>query len=135
MVLQAKARALAEEERELSQLRTRLAAKERQWHESAVEHASTAATAQVLLMILPDSMHDLLNGPQAAATVRPAYHSSCRGLNCNYARLSHPDLLICKLPSCKTFYTVPLACQQLTYLCLTVAQMADKTDCEMAGCR
>ncbi len=56
---QAKARALAEEERELSQLRTRLAAKERQWHESAVEHASTAATAQVLLMILPSSTHDL----------------------------------------------------------------------------
>lgn len=44
---QAKAKALAEEERELSQLRTRLAAKERQWHESAAEHASTAATAQV----------------------------------------------------------------------------------------
>ena len=44
---QAKAKALAEEERELSQLRTRLAAKERTWHESAAEHASTAATAQV----------------------------------------------------------------------------------------
>ena len=46
-VLQAKAKALAEEERELSQLRTRLAAKERQWHESAAEHAGTAATVQV----------------------------------------------------------------------------------------
>ena len=52
-VRQAKARALAEEERELSQLRTRLAAKERQWHESAAEHATTAATAQVRLPILP----------------------------------------------------------------------------------
>ena len=46
-MVQAKAKALAEEERELSQLRTRLAAKERTWHESAAEHASTAATAQV----------------------------------------------------------------------------------------
>ena len=45
--LQAKAKALAEDERELSQLRTRLAARERQWHESAAQHASTAATAQV----------------------------------------------------------------------------------------
>ncbi len=46
-LVQAKSKALAEEERELSQLRTRLAAKERQWHESAADHASTAATAQV----------------------------------------------------------------------------------------
>ena len=51
-LLQAKSKALAEEERELSQLRTRLATKERQWHESAADHASTAATAQVHLRLL-----------------------------------------------------------------------------------
>ena len=93
---QAKARALAEEERELSQLRTRLAAKERQWHESAVEHASTAATAQVQLMILFHSMHSLLNearlqllsGLHAAPPVGPQLQS-CSALSfCS-------DTLIC----------------------------------------
>jgi hypothetical protein len=45
--LQAKAKVLAEEERALSELRSQLTARERQWHETAAEHASTAATAQV----------------------------------------------------------------------------------------
>ncbi len=44
---QAKAQVLAEEERALAELRSQLTERERKWHETAAEHASTVATAQV----------------------------------------------------------------------------------------
>lgn len=47
-VQQAKAKVLAEEEKTLAELRTELTERERRWHETAAEHASTVATAQVL---------------------------------------------------------------------------------------
>jgi hypothetical protein len=38
---------VAEEEKALADLRTQLTERERKWHETAAEHASTVATAQV----------------------------------------------------------------------------------------
>ena len=47
---QAKTQVLAEEERALAELRSQLTERERKWHETAAEHASTVATAQVTLI-------------------------------------------------------------------------------------
>ena len=51
---------LAEEERALADLRTQLTERERKWHETAAEHASTVATAQV-----PTQIHTHRNSVQA----------------------------------------------------------------------
>ncbi len=55
--MQAKARALAEEEKVLADLRSQLTERERKWHETAAEHASTVATAQVTVITLTTPRH------------------------------------------------------------------------------